>query len=171
LPFEESTQLECTRRRHTDGKNNDHFGDAVQFPGWADRTFVVPNGRGGKKGFHGMMAAHGHARGDSIYNELHGTKQPDEVYVDLDKMAIKIIEKKNQKDGGSVAEKLQSGMVKLAAYRQMYPNFDVQYVYCLSEWFRTNAKGELYILEKTCIPVFWGEEADYKSKMMAFICG
>ena len=39
----------------------------------------------------------------------------------------------------------------------------------LSNWFKDNCKSELEYLKHENIPVFWGDDIDYKSKMIEFI--
>ena len=51
----------------------------------------------------------------------------------------------------------------------MFPNYQIIYIYCLSEWFRTNCIIELNILQKYNIPIFWGDDTKYKSKIVDFI--
>ena len=67
---------------------------------------------------------------------LHGTKNPDECFVDEENKRIVIIEKKFQQCGGSVCEKLQTCLFKKENYEERFPDYDVEYVYCLSDWLR-----------------------------------
>ena len=106
---------------------------------------------------------------DLDINGMHGTKQPDECYLDEDECKLIIIEKKFQQTTGSVVEKLQTCDAKKWQYSRLFPDYKVFYVYCLSEWFKDNAKAELEYLDYKKVPYFWGNEENYKTKMINFI--
>ena len=99
----------------------------------------------------------------------HGCKQPDECYINENEKIIFIIEKKFQQSAGSVCEKLQTAPFKKQIYQTMYPTYDIVYIYCLSDWFKTNCAIEISILEQYNIPIFWGNDKKYKSKIIDFI--
>lgn len=99
----------------------------------------------------------------------HGCKKPDECFLNEEKKIIIIIEKKFQKRGGSVCEKIQTVDFKLWQFRKLLPDHQVHYVYCLSNWFKENCKSELEYLQSKNIPVFWGEEKNYKKDIENFI--
>ena len=80
-----------------------------------------------------------------------------------------IIEKKFQQVSGSVCEKIQTIDFKLWQYRRTFPNFEIVYMYCLSEWFKLNCKAELEYLQEQNIPVYWGNDTDYKAQIVGFI--
>ena len=100
---------------------------------------------------------------------MHGCKQPDESYVNLDESTIFIIEKKFQQTSGSVCEKIQTGDAKRFNFQQMFPTYEIHYTYCLSDWFRENCVAELDYLSSRGISVFWGSDPDYKNKMTSYI--
>ena len=108
-----------------------------------------------------------------INNELdyaHGCKQPDECYISTgSNKTITIIEKKNQQRSGSVCEKVQTGPMKRWFFQKKYPNYKINYAYTLSNWFKHNCKAELEYLKHENIPVFWGDDADYKNNIVQFI--
>ena len=87
----------------------------------------------------------------------------------MKKKIIYIIEKKFQQTGGSVIEKIQTPEFKILNYSQMFPNFTIVYVYCLSDYFKENAKAELKYLELKKIPVFWGNSETYKNDIIHFM--
>ena len=99
----------------------------------------------------------------------HGCKQPDECYINEKNNTIIIIEKKFQNCNGSVCEKIQSPDFKLWQYKRLFPTYKIKYVYCLSDWFMYNCSAELEYLNYKNIPVFWGDDEDYKSKLIEFI--
>jgi hypothetical protein len=99
----------------------------------------------------------------------HGCKCPDEAFIDKSNKKLYIIEKKFQQCSGSVCEKIQTAHFKRIHYNKLYPNYDVIYCYCLSNWFKENCEAELEYLEEINIPVFWGDDIDYKSKVIKFM--
>jgi len=102
-------------------------------------------------------------------NKAHGCKNPDECYVDEVHKRIFIIEKKFQQTSGSVCEKIQTSDFKIWQYSRTFPGFDIIYIYCLSEWFKTNCKAEIEYLEYKNVPVFWGKSDTYKEDIINFI--
>lgn len=107
-------------------------------------------------------------RDDSV-NNAHGCKQPDESYMNISEKILILIEKKYQKCSGSVCEKIQTPDFKLWQYKRLYPDFDVVYVYCLSDWFKENCKAEIEYLQHKKIPYFWGNSVTYKEDIINFI--
>ena len=101
--------------------------------------------------------------------KAHGCKNPDECYIDTENKVIFIIEKKFQQVSGSVCEKIQTPDFKIWQYSRTFQGYEIVYVYCLSDWFKKNCKAELEYLEYKHIPVFWGTDQNYKSKMINFI--
>ncbi len=93
----------------------------------------------------------------------HGCKQPDECYIHIDKNGkdIFIIEKKFQNSSGSVCEKIQTGPFKKKHYKTLFPNYNIHYVYVLSNWFQNNCESEIEYLQSNGIPIFWGSKNDY----------
>lgn len=88
----------------------------------------------------------------------HGCKIPDDSFVDEKRKIIFIIEKKSQRVGGSVCEKIQTPDFKLWQYQRTFPQFRIVYIYILSDWFRLNCKAELEYLKYKKIPFFWNIE-------------
>ena len=110
--------------------------------------------------------------GDKVNKDvksLHGAKQPDEVYVDHSNGNIFIIEKKNQNTSGSKCECIQTAVSKKRNYSRRIPTYNVVYIYCLSSWFKDNCQAELDDLEEDNIPVFWGNDENYKRDIIEFI--
>jgi hypothetical protein len=106
---------------------------------------------------------------DNNVTKAHGCKNPDECYIDHEKKIIFIIEKKFQQVSGSVCEKVQTYDFKLWQYRRTFPNFNIVYIYCLSEWFKENCKAEMEYFDTKNVPVFWGNSETYKQDMIDFI--
>lgn len=101
--------------------------------------------------------------------KAHGCKNPDECFIDHKHKVIFILEKKFQQVSGSVCEKIQTPDFKIWQYSRTFPDFEIVYMYCLSDWFKDNCKAELTYLEYKNIPVFWGNDANYKPKIINFI--
>ena len=51
----------------------------------------------------------------------------------------------------------------------MFPSYNIVYIYCLSDWFKENCKTELEYLEYLNIPLFWGNDSNYKDNIINFI--
>ena len=106
---------------------------------------------------------------DKKISKAHGCKNPDECYINEKTNTIFIIEKKFQQTSGSVCEKIQTSDFKLWQYNRTFPNYNIIYIYCLSEWFNNNCKAELEYLKLKNIPVFWGYKKTYKNDIIDFI--
>lgn len=98
-----------------------------------------------------------------------GCKCPDESYVKIDNKKIFIIEKKFQQCSGSVDEKIQTAHFKKQHYQSLFPNYHVEYIYCLSDWFKNGYDAELNYLKNIGIPIFWGSDKDYKNKIINYM--
>jgi len=88
----------------------------------------------------------------------HGCKEPDEAYIDEDKKVLFIIEKKYQQCNGSACEKIQTGLFKRGHYGKIYPEYKIEYIYCLSNWFIENCVSEIEYLNEENFKIFFGEE-------------
>ena len=106
---------------------------------------------------------------DTTIVKAHGCKNPDECYIDQEQKNMFIIEKKFQQGSGSVCEKIQTPDFKLWQYKRTFPNYNIIYIYCLSEWFKTNCQAELEYLVYKKIPFFWGNSKTYKDDIINFI--
>lgn len=101
--------------------------------------------------------------------EGHGCKEPDEVYIDNKNKNLIIIEKKFQSVGGSVCEKLQTCNFKKFNYEKQYPNYKINLIYVLSNWFLNNCETELEYLEENNFTYYIGSEYNYKEKISEYI--
>ena len=105
--------------------------------------------------------------------DLHpaaGCKEPDEAYIDHKHSKIFIIEKKFQQGSGSVDEKIQTGVFKQLHYKELFPNFKIYYIYCLSDWFKQNEYSSiLNYLKINGIYVFWGSSETFKDDIIEFM--
>jgi hypothetical protein len=101
--------------------------------------------------------------------KAHGCKYPDECYIDKQLNNIFIIEKKFQQTNGSVCEKIQTPDFKLWQYKRTFPNYNIIYIYCLSDWFKKNCIAEIQYLEFRNIPYFLGNKKTYKDDIINFM--
>jgi hypothetical protein len=99
----------------------------------------------------------------------HGCKSPDECYINDEKKIIFIIEKKFQKVNGSTCEKIQTPDFKIWQYSRLFKDYDIVYIYCLSNWFKDNCKAELEYLQYKNVNVFYGDDTYYKRKIVNFM--
>lgn len=99
----------------------------------------------------------------------HGCKRPDESFICEERKTVFIIEKKFQQTPGSVCEKIQTAPFKLNQYKKMFPEYNIYYIYCLSDWFKSNCIAELEYLKDEGIPVFWGNSDKYKEEIIDYI--
>lgn len=106
---------------------------------------------------------------NNAIEKAHGCKCPDEFYIDFVRKLIFILEKKFQQTSGSVCEKIQTGYFKKMHYNKLFPDYEVVYIYCLSEWYKDNCKSEIEHLEEINIPVFWGNSETYKVDIINFM--
>jgi hypothetical protein len=79
---------------------------------------------------------------------------PDDALYVINNNTVYIIEKKKQTTSGSVDEKLQTCDFKRKQYKKLFSrlNYEVEYVYLLSEWFRhPSYKDSLdYVVAANC---------------------
>ncbi len=156
LPYESLTDLKTEYTVVSTDKYCSH----IKFP-QCDKTWVST----GQSKFFKCMEPY---MNKTVY-KAHGCKHPDECYVDHCSNTIFILEKKFQHVTGSVCEKIQTSSFKIWEYSRMFPDFRIVYMYCLSDWFKTNCKAELEYLELKNVPVFWGNDTHYKNKIIDFI--
>lgn len=157
LPYEELTDL---RDKYVVNENHEHF-KQISFNLNPDKAFSLTK--------QSHLFKHMREHADEKIPKAHGAKNPDECYIDENDKRIFIIEKKFQQSGGSVCEKIQTPDFKIWQYSRTFPAYDIIYMYCLSDWFKINCIAELEYLDFKKIPVFWGNDKDYKDKIVEFI--
>lgn len=110
-------------------------------------------------------------------------REPDEAYIihhrNDDIYIIKILEKKNQNTAGSVEEKLLTGQAVRELYEMCFEehkNVVIEFAFCVSNYLKNNltSSKKKYIMfsrmfEKHNIPVFFGEDLDYHTKLDSWI--
>jgi hypothetical protein len=159
LQFEEVVDLKDRYESIQTSRNG--IGSEVTFKGHS-RTFIEVS----KSALHKHMEKIGEK--NMTLKPAAGCKLPDEAYIDLEKKNMFIIEKKFQQTSGSADEKLQTGLFKQLHYKELFPNFKIYYMYCLSDWFKRE-ESALNYLKDGGIPVFWGSSETCKEKIIEFI--
>ena len=135
----------------------------VVFKGYLD-VYISAN----KSALHKYMDEKGEKNLD--LHPAAGCKEPDEAYIDHKRKKIFIIEKKFQQRSGSVDEKIQTGVFKKLHYTELFPNFKIYYIYCLSDWFKQNEYVSiLNYLKMNDIDVFWGSSQTFKDDIIEFM--
>ena len=118
-----------------------------------------------------LSASRGINEKNTTLQPAAGCKEPDEAYIDNVRKTIFIIEKKFQQTEGSVDEKIQTGPFKKFHYSQQFPNYKIHYIYCLSDWFkRAEYTSVLDYLLNNDIPIFWGNDENYKNNIITYLC-
>jgi len=126
LSYEEMTNLESLYSECN--KNKKDKSQIIKFNGY-ENELINAN----KSTLHKYMKNIGEK--NSSLKSAAGCKEPDEAYIDLQRKIIFIIEKKFQQTPGSVDEKIQTAAFKKYHYTNLFPNFKIHYIYCLSDWF------------------------------------
>ena len=106
---------------------------------------------------------------DKSISGAHGCKRPDECFINENTKQIFIIEKKFQQTKGSTCEKIQTPDFKIWQYSRIFPDYNIIYIYCLSDWFKKNCIAELEYLNFKGISYFWGNDKTYKEELIDFI--
>jgi hypothetical protein len=106
-------------------------------------------------------------------------RAPDEAYLIRNgaNYTLRILEKKNQNVEGSVDTKLLSGPSFVREYElSLNDTFTVEYAFCLSSFLEAkyNSKTKKFeilkmILQEANIPVFFGDQPDYFTKLDAWV--
>ena len=140
--------------------NKGEFSDTISFKGY-DKKFIKTKQSKFFKYMKDEM--------DPTIQKAHGCKNPDECYIDKESKNIFIIEKKFQQVSGSVCEKIQTPDFKLWQYSETFPDYNIIYMYCLSDWFKKNCVRELKYLDIKGFKYFWGSSETYKDDIINFI--
>lgn len=157
LPYEQLTDLNTEYQVIS----SDLHHKRIQFNKNTDKTFTT------------TQQSHVFKHMDQYVNKnipkAHGCKNPDECFIDENSKTMFIIEKKFQQVTGSVCEKIQSPDFKIWQYQRTFADYNIVYIYCLSEWFKDNCKAEIEYLQYKKIPIFWGNSPTYKEDMVHFL--
>lgn len=85
-----------------------------------------------------------HLDDDKWKNYVSKRLLPDDVFVNTNKKIVFIIEKKFQKDAGSVDEKLQTIDFKIKEYKKMLPDWEVRFIYILNDYFKQKCYRDVF---------------------------
>lgn len=157
LPYEKLTELNTEYNILLSSK----LYNKIKFKMNEDRIFISTK----QSNFFKYMGKHINKN----VKKAHGCKKPDECYIDKDKKIIFIIEKKFQQVSGSVCEKVQTPHMKVWQYNRTFTDWNIVYIYCLSEWFKKNCIAELEYLDEMKFKYFIGSDKDYKKKIIKYI--
>ena len=156
LPYEEMTDLSnCYNKTETKKHSS-----KIKFPN-CDNEFITTK--------QSHLFKYMDTKMNKKIKKAHGCKNPDECFINEKNKCIYIIEKKFQQTSGSVCEKIQTPDFKIWQYKRTFPEYNIVYIYCLSEWFKNNCKAELEYLSEKKIPVFFGNSECYKEDIINFI--
>ena len=111
-------------------------------------------------------------------------KKPDEAFLVCsgNKYHLKILEKKNQNVGGSVEDKLKTGLFSKKEYEKMLNKkkllytFEVSYAFCISKFLQNKFESTEIkylnmknIMMEDGIELFYGDNEDYYNKVYEWI--
>ena len=69
---------------------------------------------------------------------------PDDVFINTTNKTVYIIEKKYQRDAGSVDEKLQTVDFKIKEYKKLLPEWNVKFFYILNDYFKQDGYKDVF---------------------------
>lgn len=96
-------------------------------------------------------------------------ENPDECYINHESKTLFVVEKKFQQCCEFDCEQIQNTDFKLWYYGRTFPNYNIVYIYCLSEWFKKNCKAKIEYLIQNKINIFWGDSDTYKNDIINFM--
>ena len=100
---------------------------------------------------------------------LHGAKNPDDAFIDMNNKVIYWIECKVQEVGGSKCEVLQSYNHKIRNLQERYPGYTINYIYILDQNFRKLCPKEIsYIIEDN-IKIVWNDDANFEQSLSSLL--
>ena len=155
-PYEDNTEL---NDHYTEIQTNKHS-KKIKFKG-SDNIYVTTKQSDFNKYLNDKI--------NTDIKALHGTKRPDEAFINENDKTIFIIEKKFQQTSGSKCECIQTATNKKRNYQKRIPEYKIVYIYCLSDWFKKNCEAEIEDLIEDKIPFFWGNNPTYKDDIINFI--
>lgn len=104
-------------------------------------------------------------------------REPDEAYIlnpSSSTPTICILEKKNQNTAGSVDTKLALASYFISEYKSVLPTFTIRYAFCVSDFLKKEVLADTpkarHLREwNSNIPFFFGDDADYFTKLEAWL--
>lgn len=103
--------------------------------------------------------------GDYSNRCLHGAKNPDEAFIDVDNNIIYWIECKVQEVHGSKCEVLQTYNHKIRNLQERYPEYTINYIYILDQNFRKFCPKEISYIIKDNIKIVWSDDDNFEQSL------
>jgi hypothetical protein len=107
-------------------------------------------------------------KGESKIPKAHGAKRPDDAIINKATKIMTWMESKAQTGNGSVTEKLQTATEKIENLRRRFPEWNINYVYILSSYFRKGAPYEISRLKEKNILYIFDDDEDFEIKLMDY---
>ena len=101
--------------------------------------------------------------------ELHGTKNPDDCFINVVKKTINWIEVKELTGPGSVCEKIQSYPNKIRNLQRRYPGWRINYIYVLARKFEMICPAEIQDLKDDNISFVYTDDPELITKLIQYI--
>jgi len=105
--------------------------------------------------------------GNNDIPQAHGTKEPDDLILNEITKTINWIECKVQNGTGSVAEKLQTVFEKRKNLKRRFPDWNINYVYILSPYFRS-CESEILRLDEENIKYIFEDDENFQGKLLDY---
>ena len=100
---------------------------------------------------------------------VHGAKEPDDAFIDMNDKIIYWIECKVQNGDGSKCEVLQTYNFKIRNLKRRYPGFKINYIYVLDQSFRERCPVEIKYMEEDNITIIWDDDENFEEKLISVI--
>jgi hypothetical protein len=102
-------------------------------------------------------------------DKLAGTIHPDDILISEIKKIINWIEAKVQKKSGSKQEVLQSYPNKIKNLKKRFPDYEINYIYVLDNYFKDNAKAEIKDLKDDNISFIFDNDTNFEKNLLKLI--
>ena len=113
----------------------------------------------------------GFSKDDKDYKNrgLHGTKKPDDAFIDMVNKTIYWIECKVQEVAGSKCEVLQTYNQKIRNLKERYPEYTINYIYILDSHFRKHCPKEISYMIEDNIKIVWDDDENFEKNLIDLI--
>ena len=113
----------------------------------------------------------GFSKDDEDYKNrgLHGAKNPDDAFIDMNDKIIYWIECKVQKKQGSKCEVLQTYNQKIRNLKERYPGYTINYIYVLVSNFRKRCPKEISYMIEDNIKIVWDDDENFEETLKSVI--
>ena len=100
---------------------------------------------------------------------VHGAKNPDDAFIDMNNKIIYWIECKVQNIDGSKCEVIQTYNFKIRDLKERYPGFKINYIYVLDQSFRERCPREIKYMKEDNITIIWDDDENFEEKLISVI--